>query len=99
MVPELFWLSLYCEQFISRMVHNENMPTQYTEIFSAVKIKISSAKNLIFLNIFAQNKDCGYRVWTKNKKILGYPSIPQFFYIKVGFKGVYNLRTCFPGSW
>ena len=25
-----------------------------------------------------------------------YPCIPQFFCIKVGFKGVYIARTCFP---
>ena len=24
------------------------------------------------------------------------PCIPQFFYIKVGFKGVFIARTCFP---
>ena len=27
---------------------------------------------------------------------IGIPCIPQFFYIKVGFKGVYIARTCFP---
>ena len=26
---------------------------------------------------------------------IGIPCIPQFFYIKVGFKGVYISRTCF----
>ena len=25
-----------------------------------------------------------------------YPLKPQFFYIKVGFEGVYIARTCFP---
>ena len=35
--------------------HYENMPMQYMEIFSAVKIKIFD----IFF-IFAQNIDCGY---------------------------------------
>ena len=28
------------------------------------------------------------------KKI--YPCIPQFYYIKVGFKGAFIARTCFP---
>ena len=67
-------------------------------------------KNYIFL-IFVQNIDCRYTLepprrggsneypqsmfWSKNKKI-GIPRIPQFFYIKVGFKGVYISRTCFP---
>ena len=27
-----------------------------------------------------------------------YPCIPQFFYVKVGFKGVYIARTCFPDA-
>ena len=27
---------------------------------------------------------------------IGIPCIPQFCYIKVGFKGVYISRTCFP---
>ena len=63
----------------------------------------------IFL-IFAQNIDCGYTLerpqrggsnkypqsmfWSKNKKIC-IPCIPQFCYIKVGFKGVYITGTCF----
>ena len=35
--------------------------------------------------------------WSKNKKKRQvYPSIPQFFYIKVGYKGAYFARTCFP---
>ena len=32
--------------------------------------------------------------WSKSKKNR-YTSIPQFCYIKVGFKGVYITRTCF----
>ena len=27
---------------------------------------------------------------------IGIPLQPQFFYIKVGFKGVFIARTCFP---
>ena len=35
--------------------------------------------------------------WSKNKKNrYNDPCIPQFYYIKVGFKGVYITRTCFP---
>ena len=33
--------------------------------------------------------------WSKNKNKI-YPCIPQFCYIKVGFKGVHITRTCFP---
>ena len=59
--------------------------------------------------IFAQNIDCGYTIepprrggsneypqcmfWIKNKV---YPCTPQFFNIKVGFKGLYITRTCYP---
>ena len=32
----------------------------------------------------------------KNKKNLVYHCKPQFFYIKVGFEGVYISRTCIP---
>ena len=63
----------------------------------------------IFL-IFAQNIDCGYTLeppqlggsneypqsmfLSKNKKNV-YPCKPQFYYIKVGCKGVFVTRTCF----
>ena len=65
----------------------------------------------IFL-IFAQNIDCGYTLeppcrggsneypqsmfWSKNKKNRYTPAYPSFTYIKVGFKGVFIARTCFP---
>ena len=47
----------------------------------------------IFL-IFAQNIDCGYSL--EPPRQIGIPLIPRFCYIKVGFKGVYITRTCFP---
>ena len=40
--------------------HYENLPMQYTEIFSAVKFENFTTKNLIFLIFLLQNKDCGY---------------------------------------
>ena len=33
--------------------------------------------------------------WSKNKKYV-YPSKPHIFYIKVGCKGVFITRTCYP---
>ena len=33
--------------------------------------------------------------WSKNKKNRFTPAFPSFFYIKVGFRGVYITRTCF----
>ena len=65
----------------------------------------------IFL-IFAQNIDCGYMLepprrggsneypqslfWSKIKENRYTPANSSFFYIKVGFKGVFIARTCFP---
>ena len=68
--------------------NNENFQLKYSDIF----------------NISAQNIDCGYSLepprrggsneypqsmfLSRNKKNNVYPSQPQFYYIKVGFKGV-----------
>ena len=65
-----------------------------------------------FFPIFAQNIDCGYKLepprrggsneypqsmfWSKHKKNRYTPANPSFFYVKVGFKGVFIARTCFP---
>ena len=65
----------------------------------------------IFL-IFAQNIDGEYSLepprrggsnehpqsmfWSKNKKKKVYTCIPQFCNIKVGYKGVFITRTCYP---
>ena len=67
------------------------------------KRKCSDKKSDIFL-ISAQNIDCGYSLepprrggsneypqsmlLSRNKKNKVYPCKPQFYYIKVGFKGV-----------
>ena len=97
---------------LSECNHYENLPMQYAEsFFSCKKNEHFYRKNDIFL-IFAQNIDCGYTLeprrrggsneypqsmfWSKNKKKKVYPCIPQFFYIKVGFTGVYISGTCFP---
>ena len=85
---------------------------QYTEIFSPVKIENFHDIIFDIFLIFAQNIDCGYTLepprrggsneypqsmfWTKNKKNKYIPCIPQFCYIKVGFKGVFIAQTCFP---
>ena len=61
-------------------------------------------KILIFFHISAQNIDCGYSLepprgggsnkypqsmfLSRNKKKNVYPCKPQFYYVKVGFKGV-----------
>ena len=59
----------------------------------------------------AQNIDCGYSLepprrggsdeypqpmfLSRNKKNNVYPCKPQFYYIKVGFKGVKIIKACF----
>ena len=63
----------------------------------------------------AQNTDCGYSLeppqWgssneyphssflSRNKKNNVYPCKPQFYYIKVGFKGVNIIQACFRDVW
>ena len=85
---------------------------QYTEIFKVVKNGKNQQKSFVIFLIFAQNIDCGYTLepprrggsneypqsmfWSKNKKNRYTPAYPQFYYIKVGYTGVFISRTCFP---
>ena len=71
---------------------------------SPPKTETLQIKFLIFFHISAQNIDCGYSLepprrggsneypqsmfLSRNKKNNVYPCKPQFYYIKVGFKGV-----------
>ena len=80
--------------------------------FLALKIENFQLNNSDIFLIFAQNIDCGYSLepprrggsneypqsmfWSKNKKNRYTLCIPQVYYMKVGFKGVYITRTCFP---
>ena len=68
-------------------------------------------KNSDIFHISAQNIDCGYSLepprrggsneypqsmfLSRNKKNNVYPCKPQFYYIKVGFKGVKIIWACF----
>ena len=72
----------------------ENLPMQYTEIFSPLKIENFQLKNFDIFLIFAQNIDCGYTLepprrggsneypqsmfWSKNKKNRYTPANPSF---------------------
>ena len=76
---------------------------KYIENFTSKNIKFSDKKNLIFF-IFLLKTDCGYLLepprrgssneypqsmfLSRNKKNNAYPCKPQFYCIKVGFKGV-----------
>ena len=81
--------------------HYENTPMQYTEISHRCKNDNFQMNNCDIFIIFAQNIDCGYTLEPPHlcfgakirKKV--YPSKPQFYYIKVGCKGVLVTRTCF----
>ena len=72
---------------------------------------IFQIKNSDIFHISAQNIDCGYSLepprrggsneypqsmfLSRNKKNNVYPCKPQFYYIKVGFKGVKIIYVCF----
>ena len=72
-------------------------------------------KNSDIFHISAQNIDCGYSLelpcrggsneypqsmfLSRNKKNNVYPCKPQFYYIKVGFKGVKIIYACFRDAW
>ena len=84
--------------------HYENTPIQIYRRFDLQKLKKKSDKNPDIFHISAQNIDCGYSLEpprrggsneypqsmfsSKTKKNKVYPCKPQFYYIKVGFKGV-----------
>ena len=84
--------------------HYENMPIKIYRKFHLQKLKIFKLKKTDIYHISAQNIECGYSlelprwgssneypqsmVLSRNKKNNVYPYKPQFYYIKVGFKGV-----------
>ena len=75
-----------------------------TENFTTKKKRIFIFKKSDIFYISAQNTDCGFslepprrggskkypqsKFLSRNKKNNAYPCKPQFYYIKVGFKGV-----------
>ena len=84
--------------------HYENPPIQIYRNFHFQKLKKIQIKNFDSFHISAQNIDCEYSLepprqggsneypqsmfLSKNKKNNVYPGKPQFYYIKMGFKGV-----------
>ena len=91
-------------------VHYENTPIQIYRRFHLQKLKENHKKKRYFFHISAQNIDCGYSLGVSNeypqsmfssktKKNNVYPCKPQFYYIKVGFKGVNIIQTCFRDDW
>ena len=84
--------------------HYENTPIQIYRKFHLQKTENFQIKISDIFHISAQNIDCGYSLeppqrggsneypqymfLSRNKKNNVYPCKPQFYYIKVGFKGV-----------
>ena len=68
------------------------MPIQiYRKKINSKKIENCLVKDAIIFLISAQNIDCGYSLepppfWAEENNV--YPYKPQFYYIKVEFKGV-----------
>ena len=63
---------------------------EYIETFTTKHLKFTDKNSDIF-HISAQNIVCGYSqsmFLSRIKKNNVYPCKPQFYYIKVGFKGV-----------
>ena len=85
-------------------IHYENTPIQIYWKFYHQKNENFQIKNSDIFHISVQNIDCGYSLeppprggsnkypqsmlLSRNKKNNVYPCKPQFYYIKVGFKGV-----------
>ena len=92
-------------------IHYENMPIQIYWKVNHRKIENFLTKNSNIFHISAQNIDCVYSlepprrggsneypqstVLSRNKNNNVYPYKPQFYYIKVGFKGVKIIQACF----
>ena len=82
---------------------------QYTVIFHSCKNDNFQMKNSDIFLIFAQNIDSEYTLAVLTSthdlcfraKIIFfvYTCKPQFYYIKVGCKGVYIIRTCYPDAY
>ena len=79
----------------------------YIENFTTKNWKFSDKNNDIFFIFLLKNIDCGYSLepprrggsneyqqsmfLSRDKKTSVYPCKPQFYYIKVGFKGVKSI--------
>ena len=89
---------------LSRVTLRKHAYSNTLKIFYHKKLAIFRIKNFDIFHISAQNIDCGYSLepprrggsneypqsmfLSRNNKNSVYPFKPQFYYIKVGFKGV-----------
>ena len=95
-------LIFFSRLLTKNVTHYENMPIQNILKILPQKNENFHRKNLDIFHFSAQNIDCGYSLelprrgssneypqsMSRNKKNNVYPYKPQFYYIKVGFKGV-----------
>ena len=99
--------NIYLENTLRKLVH-----AIYRNFFFGCKNESFHWKTFDIVLIFPQSIDCWYTLepprrggsneypqsmfWRKNMKNMYTPAYPQICHIKVGYKGVYFLWTCFP---
>ena len=84
-----------CKNIQWQIYHSTLQKHAYSNILNILPPKKKwkfSDKNSDSFHVSAQNIDCGY---SRNKKNNVYPCEPQFYCIKVGFKGVKIISVCF----
>ena len=95
-----------CSCYVFVIIITKTRLFEYIQNFTAKICKFSDKHSDIF-HISAQNIDCGHTLelphrgssnvypqsmfLSRNKKNNVYPCKPQFYYIKVGFKGVKSI--------
>ena len=98
------WYMQFKVQLVSFLLHYENTSIQIYRKISSPKTENFQIKITDIFLVSAQNRDCWYSSETpqrggsdeypqsmflsRNKKNNVYPCKPQFYYIKVRFKGV-----------
>ena len=101
-----------CFVIVAIFFHYENKPIQILKILPPKNENFQITKKSDIFHISAQNIDCRYSLephrrggsneypqsmfLSCNKENNVYPCKPQFYYIKVGFKGVKIIWACFP---
>ena len=102
---------LSCMLSLKKSASRENITITRLFKILPPKMKIFREKKSDIFHITAQYIDCGYSLeppqrggsneypqsmfLSRNKKNNVYPCKPQFYYIKVGFKGVKIIKACF----